>query len=135
MRDKLYWITVGGLCFWLPAIAVSRVIPDVNLWALNVIPLASLGLLGVAGWKDALRPPKWGWVLAGIYVLGPACMVIPSVLLQPGAPAHPGDNLRLILICLFPPMTLWLSLLNFMIFAVLTASLVLPFLAMHGGRG
>jgi hypothetical protein len=38
-------------------------------------------------------------------------------------------------LCLFPPATLWFSMLNGTIFAVLIASLILPFLAVFGQRG
>src|ERR1700685_3673418 len=34
------------------------------------VPLAGVTLLAVSSWMATNRLPKWGWVLAGIYVLG-----------------------------------------------------------------
>jgi hypothetical protein len=133
MRDRLYWIGVGGLSFWLPVIAVS-ITPhqNLNLWTLNIVPLAGLILLGVASWFSTKHLPKWGWVLAGIYILGPVSMLTPSVLVHvPSSPNIPGENLWMVLFCLFPPMTLWMAVLNGMIFSVLAVTVILPFLVLY----
>jgi hypothetical protein len=133
MKDRLYWIAVGGLSFWLPATVVAAALhQNMNLWTLNVVPLAGVTLLGVASWIGTKRLPKWGWVLAGIYVLGPVSMLAPSAFLHvPSSPNVPGENIWMLLFCLFPPMTLWMALLNGMIFSVLIATATLPFLAAY----
>lgn len=133
MRNGLFWIAVGGLAFWLPVIFVSLALHEnVNLWTLNIVPLLGLILLGGASWIRTKHLPKWGWVLAGIYILGPVLMFAPSALIRlPSSPDIPLSILFIVLICIFPPMTLWLSTLNLTILAVLFATVVLPFLAAH----
>ncbi len=132
MREALYWMAVGGLSFWFPTIVVSLVLhQNLNLWMLNVVPLAGVALLGAATWSHSKRVPKWDRILAGIWVLGPVSMVLPSVFLRaPLSPNIPGEKTWTILFCLFPPMTLWMAVLNGMIFSVLFATVVLPCLAM-----
>ncbi len=132
MRERLYWIVVGGLSFWLPTIVVSVALhQNLNLWMLNVVPLAGVALLGAASWVHAKRLPKWEWILAGIWVLGPVSMLLPSVFFQAlSSPNIPGERTWMILFCLFPPMTLWMAVLNGMIFSVLFVTVVLPCLAM-----
>jgi hypothetical protein len=133
MKSKLYWIAMGGLSFWLPAIIVNAALDQKsNLWTLNVVPLAGVALLGAASWIRAKHMPKWGWVLAGIYILGPVSMLAPLAFARiPSSPADSGGNLILILLCLFPPSTLWFSLLNGTLFSVLIATATLPFLAKY----
>lgn len=127
MRGRLYWMTAGGLAFWLPFLLVSLALrDDENLWTLNVPPLAGLILLGVASWMRVGRLPKWGWVLAGIYTLGPWCMLVPGILRTGKLPP-----LFLFLSCLFPPITLWFAALNLVIFAVLLATVILLFAAVN----
>ena len=59
-------------------------------------------------------------------------MLAPSVFLHaPSSPKVPGENAWMFLFCLFPPMTLWMALLNGMIFSVLIVTLTLPFLAAY----
>ena len=68
MRNAIYWITIGGLSFWVPVIIIhSALWPELNVLTLNAIPLASLALLGAVSWIYTKRLPKWGWVLAGGY--------------------------------------------------------------------
>ena len=133
MKHRLYWLVAGGLSFWLPAIVINVALDQKsNLWTLNVVPLASLALLGATSWLCTKHLPKWGWVLSGIYVLGPISTMAPSVFLHaPSSPSTPGGNFWVVLICLFPPMTLWISLLNGMLFSVLIATVALPFLAVY----
>ena len=136
MKSRLFWIAVGGLSFWLPAIILNAALDQKsNLWTLNVVPLAGVTLLGVASWIGTKHLPKWGWVLAGIYILGPVSMMAPSVFLHdPSSPNVPGENTWMFLFCLFPPMTLWMALLNGMLFSVLIATVTLPFLAVYQKR-
>ena len=136
MKSRLCWIALGGLSFWLPAIVVNAALDQKsNLWTLNVVPLAGVTLLGVANWLATKHLPKWGWVLAGIYILGPVSMMAPSVFLHdPSSPNVPGENTWMFLFCLFPPMTLWMALLNGMLFSVLIATVTLPFLAVYQKR-
>jgi hypothetical protein len=133
MKNRLYWIAVGGLSFWLPAIVAAAALHrNAILWTLNAVPLASVALLGVATWIGTKHVPEWGWVLAGIYILGPVSMLAPSVFLHASSSANvPGENTWMFLFCLFPPMTLWMAVLNGMIFSVLIATVTLPFLAAH----
>jgi hypothetical protein len=133
MKNGLYWITAGGLSFWIPAmVVVAALHQDVSLWSLNVVPLAGVALLCVATWIGTKHMPRWGWVLAGIYILGPVSMLAPLAFVHaPPSPANSGGTLILILLCLFPPTTLWLSLLNGMIFSVLIATVTLPLLAAY----
>jgi hypothetical protein len=130
MKNKLLWVVVGGLSFWVPAIVYYVVSDKTASWFLsNAFALAGLALLGVAAWMLTKQIPKWGWVLAGIYILGPVCMMAPSALAKTSSsPVNSGGNWILILLCLFPPTTLWFSLLNGMIFSVLIATVTLPFL-------
>ena len=133
MKNRLYWIALGGLSFWLPVMVVNAALDQKsNLWTLNVVPLAGVALLGVASWIGTKHLPKWGWVLAGIYILGPVSMLAPSVFLHvPSSPNIPGENTWTFLFCLFPPMTLWMALLNGMLFSVLIVTAALPFLAVY----
>jgi len=136
MRNRLFWIAVGGLSFWLPAMLVAAALhQNVSTVVLNVVPLAGLILLGAISWMYTKHFPKWGWVLAGIYILGPVSMLARSAFAQaPYSPSNVGGTWILILLCLFPPTTLWLSLLNWMIFSVLIATVTLPFLAVYQRR-
>ena len=133
MKNRLYWIAVGRISFWLPAIVVNAALNQKsNLWTLNVVPLAGVTVLGLASWIGTKHMPKWGWILAGIYILGPVSMLSPLAFARiPSSPADSGGNLILVLLCLFPPSTLWFSLLNGMLFSVLIATVTLPFLAVY----
>lgn len=133
MRTRLFWIIAGGLSFWLPAIVEYTALDQNASWFVsNVLSLAGLAILGVATWAVTKRLPKWGWVLTGIYLLGPISMLAPSAFVHNHSSASvPGGKIWLVLFCLFPPMTLWISLLTGMIFAVLIATAILPFLAAY----
>ena len=73
-----------------------------------------------------------GVVLAGIYILGPVSMMAPLAFAEfPSSPSGLGGNLIVLLLCLFPPNTLWFSLLNGTFFSVLIATVTLPFLAVY----
>ena len=138
MKNKLFWIAVGGLSFWFPAIVYYVALDQNASWFVsNALSSAGLALLGVAIWMLTKQAPKWGWVLAGIYILGPVCMMTPSAFARsPSSPVGSGGNWILVLLCLFPPTTLWFSLLNGMIFSVLIATVTLPFLAVcQRGQG
>jgi hypothetical protein len=133
MKNSLFWIAAGGLSFWLPAILAGAVLhQNASAVLMNVVSLAGLIFLGAASWICAKKVPKWGWVLAGIYILGPVSMLAPLAFAHASpAPVNSGGTWILILLCLFPPTTLWFSLLNFMIFSVLIATVTLPFLAVY----
>lgn len=74
-RDLLYWIVWGGLCFWLPSVVSVALDPHPNelglLRTCIFLPLAGSASLCAASWIAAKHPPRWGWILAGIYILGP----------------------------------------------------------------
>lgn len=133
MKNRLYWIAVGGLSFWLPTLVVNAALGQKsNLWTLNLVPLAGVTLLGVASWIGTKHLPRWGWVLAGIYILGPVSMLAPLAFAKvPSSPSGSGGNLILVLLCLFPPTTLWFSLLNGTFFSVLIVTIVLPLIAVY----
>jgi len=135
LRNTLYWIAIGGLSFWLPVIVVALALNEnVDVLTLNLLPLLGLIALGTASRLGSKCWPKWTWVLAGIYILGPVCMMAPAIVRGPSSPSVPKSVLFTVLICIFPPMTLWIALLNGMIFAVIIATLTLPFLPAHSQR-
>jgi hypothetical protein len=143
MKNRLYWIALGGLFFWVPVVVADHAFPQIEtLWVLTATPLAGLMLLVAATWLCTKKLPKWGWCLAGIYILGPACMLVLGLLFHnhfsPDGLATSIDlkpALLLTALCLFPPTTLWFSMLNGTFFAVLIASSILPFLVVFGQRG
>lgn len=126
-RSAVFWIAAGGLAFWLPVIVLSGVFrQNVSFVALNLTAVAGLALLGVARRVRNRPPPSWGWVLAGVYIFGPASIVVASVSTGfPSPPGHLADWLRLGVLCLFPPSTLWLATLDGMIYSVVIVSVVL----------
>lgn len=133
MKRKSYWIIVGGLVFWLPVVLISVVSGlNANWTVLNITPLVSLALLASLSWIKNKRLPEWGWVLAGIYILGPAAMLIASSFarVQPSA-SLPDDRLWSIAFGFFPPMTLWMATMDGMILSVLTVTIVLLILARY----
>jgi len=133
---RLRAICVGGLAFWLPAIVVSAIFREgASVLMLNVASLSGLLVLGISDWMRSKSGLKWNWALAGIYILGPAAIVAASSFSGGHLEARwDWGFLLIVLLCLFPPTTLWFSLLNGMIFALLIASLVLPLLAIVGPR-
>ena len=132
MRHKLFWIAVGGLAFWLPAVVLSAMYRwNVSTVALNLASLTGIALVGLITWGTARRMPRWGWVLAGVYILGPSAMLVASAFARiPPAPNLPGDWIWRIMFSLLPPMTLWMATLNGMIFSVLLVTIALPLLAL-----
>jgi hypothetical protein len=80
--------------------------------------------LALVVWIRDKKALKWGWLLAGVYILGPAAMLAASLLSGGRPPDSLESYLFSVLVCLFPPMTLWLSLLNGMIFSLLAATLI-----------
>jgi hypothetical protein len=136
MKNGFFWIVVGGLSFWLPAIVYYVASDQNSSWFVsNALALAGLALLAVATLMLTKQIPKWGWVLAGIYILGPACMMTPLAFAKTSpSPVNSGGTSILILLCLFPPTTLWFSLLNGMIFSVLIATVTLPFLVRYSSN-
>jgi hypothetical protein len=129
VKRRFYWVVVGGLAFWVPVVAAGAILRDqTGLLSLNLPPLIALSIVGLESWIRG-RKAQWGWVLLGIYILGPAAMLLPSSFGLGHAPPRPGDTLFLVAFCLFPPMTLWLAVLNGTIFSVLLATVALPLLA------
>ena len=126
-KSRLIWVATGGLAFWLPWSVVSVAAPD-SFWSQIIAPL--VGLLCACGVLVARSTsPRWGWALAGIYIVGPTAMLLTASLT--GAPPIDGwlEWLFFLAICLFPPMTLWLALLGGApLVAVIVAS-VLVFVA------
>jgi hypothetical protein len=131
MKQKLYWIAVGGLAFWLPAVLLSAMYRwNVSALALNVVSLAGTALLGLITWVTVRKLPRWGWVLAGVYIFGPTAILVASAFARMAPTTSlPGDWIWRVMFCLLPPMTLWLASLNGMIFSVLLVTMALPLLA------
>jgi len=130
MKQRLRWIVLGGLAFWVPALMLTAIYRwNVGVVALNLGSLTGVAFLGLIGWING-SIPEWGWVLAGIYILGPAAIMASSFFdrFSPFV-RHAGDWIWFVLFCLFPPMTLWLASLNGMIFSVLIVTVVLPLVA------
>lgn len=125
------WSVSGGLAFWLPVVLMSAVAKvHVNAVALNLGPLVGLIALAAAARVLLKRSPAWGWVLVGLYALGPAAMLTAAAVGGgPSPQSLPGEWLWLVVVCLLPPMTLWLATLMGLIGSVLVASAVLAFLA------
>ena len=132
MRQKLFWVAVGGLAFWLPAVMLSAIYRwNVSTIALNLASLTGTALVGLITWGTAQRMPRWGWVLAGVYILGPTAILLASSFARiPPTTNLPGDWIWRVIFCLLPPMTLWMATLNGMIFSVLLVTIALPLLAL-----
>ncbi len=116
---------MGGLAFWLPYIvlaAVSR--ENAGLFWLNAASLLGLTMLGLVSWTR-LHRVEWGWLLAGVYILGPISVFTESAISGRFQFADYHSWLVAVLFCLFPPVTLWLSLNNGMFLSVLIATFLL----------
>ena len=122
----IVWSAGGGTAFWLPPIVLCAIYQwRVNPTALNVVSLTGLLILAIAARLYGLSP-KWGMILLGIYVLGPTAMLIAASFSRlPSSQTDPNAWLWLTVLCLFPPATLWFSLLNGMIISVLIATTAL----------
>ena len=133
MKSRWYCILVGGLAFWLPAIVLAAASHEGGglLWR-NVTPLLGLTALALIDWIGLKRALRWNWVLAGVYILGPISILTSAICsgVAPPWKADLGTVLFELVVCLLPPMTLWLSLYDFTILAVLAASAALPLLAL-----
>ena len=137
MKGPWYSILMGGLAFWLPVVTVSAIYRDsLGLWMQNVAPLLGLTALALIDWTRKERAGRWNWALARVYMLGPISMMIEGWSSGATAPwkGSWGSVLFVFVICLLPPMTLWLSALDGQIFSVLAASAVLPLLAILDRR-
>jgi hypothetical protein len=129
MKQNLYLLALGGLAFWMPFVLLSAVYKSsVSIIALNLASVAGLGLFSLI--SRNIRK-KWGWVLAGVYVLGPTAMLASAAVARiTPSTTSPRHWVWLVTFCLLPPMTLWLALLNGVIFSVLLVTLVLPLLSL-----
>lgn len=130
MKQNLYWLVLGGLGFWVPfALLFAIYRSSVSVLALNLLPVAGLALLSLISWITRKKMPRWGWLLAGVYVFGPVAMLSSAAFtrISPSAGA-PGDWIWFLVFCLLPPMTLWLALLNGVILSVLFVTVALPLL-------
>lgn len=130
MKQNLYWLVLGGLAFWMPFVLLSATHKwTENTLALNLASVAVLALVSLISWVVRKKIPKWGWALAGVYILGPTATFAAWALSPFSSSASlPADWIWRIAFCLLPPMTLWLALLSGMIFSVLFATLALPLL-------
>ena len=101
MRKRLYWIALGGIFFWLPSV-LSVVLIPVGLWGLRtsiILPLAGIASLCAATWIGTKKAPSWGWILAGIYILGPIAMLARSVVFYLPSSRHvSGEMAREVLL-------------------------------------
>ena len=132
MKQDLYSIVLGGLGFWVPfALFFAIYRSSVSVLALNLLPVAGLALLSLISWIIRKKMARWGWLLAGVYVFGPVAMLSSAAFtrISPSAGA-PGHWIWFVTLCLLPPMTLWLALLNGVILSVLFVTLALPLLSL-----
>ena len=129
VRQAFYWIVAGGLAFWLPVIIVDTISGHTaSVVTLNIAPAIGLALLAAASRVRHSAAPRWDWVLAGVYILGPAAIVLWGYTAHGGAAASRGAPWFVLLLCLFPPTTLWFATLTGTIFAVLAATVGVPLL-------
>lgn len=130
MRQALYAIALGGFAFWIPVVFLAAIYKiAVSVLVLNVASVISLAIVSSISWSIQKKMPKWGWVLAGVYILGPSAISAASAFTRiPPSAGRPGDWVWLLIICLLPPMTLWLALLSGTIFSVIFVTLALPLL-------
>lgn len=130
MRQAVYAIALGGLAFWIPVVFLAAIYKiAVSILVLNVTSVISLAVVCLISWSVQKKMPKWGWVLAGVYILGPSAILAASAFTRiPPSTGRPGDWVWLLIICLLPPMTLWLALLSGTIFSVVFVTLTLSLL-------
>lgn len=138
-RQSIFWCLTGGGAFWLPVIVLYAVFRDrVSVIALNLAPLAGLALLSIVSRVRGKEWPRWSWVLAGIYILGPVAMEIAPLTGGFNPAINQSDWLWLFVLALLPPVTLWFATLNGMIISVLMTTVLLIVLAglrnQHGTR-
>lgn len=126
------WMVAGGLSFWLPAVLLSGVYRwNVSVVALNLTSLGGLATVSLLYWLVTKRVPRWGWALAGVYILGPGAMLLASAFSRiPPSATLPGDWIWVTVFCLLPPLTLWFATLNGMIVSVLLVTIGLALLAL-----
>jgi hypothetical protein len=132
IRDKACWIAMGGFAFWAPPITLYASFHENTNWVwLNVGSMAGLALLSLVSRIRKSRSPNWLWMLAGVYILGPVSMIIGASFAGGILPSlsRPGDLIFEIVLCLLPPLTLWLSLYNGMFLSVFVATIILGVLA------
>jgi hypothetical protein len=132
--DRTYWIIMGGLTFWFPAIVLSAIFREnVSVLWLNVDSLMGLVVFGLMSWIRGRCALNWIWVLAGVHIFGPICILTASAFSGGIVPSWkaPGYLLFEVVVCLIPPMTLWMSLMSGMIVSVLIVTFVLYFLVVR----
>ena len=126
VRRAIVWCLAGGAAFWLPFVALAVIAANPTVLVITLCPLAGLVVLGVVVRSRKGGAPSWGWVLAGIYLLGPGLQLLAFSLTSPPSGR---DWAWVVLVSIFPPMTLWLGTLDAVIFPVLIASVALAWLA------
>ena len=127
VRQVLYWIVAGGAFFWLPVLIVAAILRDnAGLLALNAGPILGLVVLVLARRLRHRPAPRWGWVLAGIYILGPVALLVASSADHGWSTASLKVPWFIALLCLFPPTTLWFATLSGTLFAVLAPTVAVP---------
>jgi hypothetical protein len=134
-RDRLYSIAIGGLIFWLPAIALAAIShQNVSVLWSNIASLVGLVGLLILDWIYFKWTIRLNWGLAGVYILGPISLLTIAVLTGAVPPWGEGRQRLLfdLVVCLLPPMTPWLSLLSGQIFSVLAVTIALPLLEIYG---
>ncbi len=133
-REALVWIAAGGSAFWLPLIVVWRILPDNasdRAWLVssNALPVIGLLILALIRRLQHRSPPRWNWILGGIYILGPTATMIATYA------HHPWESLKvpwlLIAMCLFPPATLWFATYSGTLLAVVAVSAIVVVIAAY----
>ncbi|HEY8056183.1 MAG TPA: hypothetical protein VIE13_09770 [Terriglobales bacterium] len=130
--QSLLWVLGGGLSFWIPALLAGYLNGSTTL--VNLAAVLGVALFGVIAKQFGTRRPRWGWILVGVYVLGPPVMLAPSAFAASTAPVE-HHLMWALLFCAFPPITLWMSLLNGTIFSLLATTAGLAVLATRPRAG
>ena len=126
---RFYSAAAGGLVFWFPAIALTSISREgvSTLWS-NIVSMFGLVGLLMLDWIYCRSAIRLNWALAGVYMLGPFSTIVIAWFTGVAPPWKAGGWLFDAVICLLPPITLWLSLLSGQIFSVLAVTIGLPFL-------
>lgn len=136
MRDRTTWAIAGGCAFWLPFVSVSYLLRwKADPVVLNSASLTGITLLGVYSQLRLAGKVQWGWMLAGIWILGGAAMSWGGELMRfPHARDSASEWFWGILITSIPTNTLVFSLENGMFISILLVTVLLPILSDRSRR-
>ena len=132
---RLNSVALGGLVFWLPAIALAAASREgISVVWSNIASMLGLAGLLILDWIYCRWAMRLNWALAGVYILGPISTLTVAWFTGVAPPWRAGGWLFDAVVCLLPPITLWLSLLSGQIFSVLAVTIALPLLEIYRRR-